>query len=362
MKIRKYCLFIPSLRGGGAEKVVALLASYLANDDANKVYLVVMREDGVYWDLINEKVRIINFKQKRVLNCVLPLSQWIKANEPHVIFSALSHVNIVTSLAKMLSRHDCKLVLSEHSTLSDSSTAKKKLYKNLVKVFYNRANCTIAVSDGVKKDLISNFEVLPNKVQVINNPAYPTHISREKVDVRSFFKQDFTSFILSIGRLQPEKNFLNLLQAFNTLADRNCVLAILGEGKERYVLEKYIIDNNLSDRVILPGFVKDPTKWLNSADVFVSSSNREGFGNAIVEAMACGVNVVSTNCAGPKEILSNGQYGILVASNNPQELSSAIFDVLSNSHQFDKDKLKDRAKEYSASNIFSKYERVLTND
>lgn len=357
--IQKYCLFIPSLGGGGAEKVVAILASYLANKKNVEVFLVVQNLDGVYWELINENVKIVNLNQTRALKSIIPLAKWIKNNKPDVVFSALSHVNVVASIAQKISGHKCKLILSEHSTVSHLPMLKKNRYKFIFKFFYNRANYIVAVSNGVKTDLIETLALDPNKINVINNPVCPNVIKNEKIDLIKFFKKQPDKLILSIGRLEPEKNYLNLLKAFNNL-DNNYCLVILGEGSEREILEKYIVNNNLSKRIILPGFVKDPFVWINSADIFVSSSNIEGFGNAIVEAMAYGLNIVSTDCVGPREILVDGKYGLLVEKDNPNALTLGMFKILNNPNLFNVNQIVNRAKDFRESIILSNYEVIFT--
>lgn len=356
--IKKYCLYIPSLGGGGAEKVIAILASHFANKENVEVFLIVQKLDGVYWELINEHVKIVNLDQTRTLKCLIPLAKWIRHNKPDVIFSALTHVNVIAALAKKISGHKCKLVLSEHSTISNLPMVQNN--KFIFKFFYKQADYIVTVSNGVKADIVETLNINPKKAIVINNPVYPNFFTTKKVPLNRFFKNKPEKIILSIGRLEPEKNYLNLLKTFNKFKKDHC-LVILGEGSERGVLEKYILDNNLGERVLLPGFVKDPFVWINSADIFVSSSNIEGFGNAIVEAMAYGLNVVSTDCVGPREILSNGKYGLLVERDNPDEFFYAINKLLDNPTMFDKEEIINRSKDFSESIIFSKYEDIFTN-
>ncbi|MCL6239220.1 glycosyltransferase [Acinetobacter sp. ANC 5033] len=355
---KKYCLYIPSLGGGGAEKVIAILASHLANKKNVEIFLIVQKLDGVYWELVNENVKIVNLDQTRTLKCLIPLAKWIRNNKPDVVFSALTHVNVVTALARKISGHKCKLILSEHSTISNLSMLKKNKYKFIFKFFYSQADYIVAVSNGVKSDISNTLNINPEKIVVINNPVYPSYLTTKKVDLNSFFKNNPGKLILSIGRLEPEKNYLNLLKAFNKF-NNNHYLVILGEGSERQLLEKYIIDNNLCDRVLLPGFVKDPFVWINSADIFVSSSNIEGFGNAIVEAMAYGLNIVSTDCVGPREILSGGKYGLLIEKNKPNEFFDAINKLLDDPTLFDKKEVVNRAKDFSENIILSKYEDIF---
>lgn len=358
--LQKYCLYIPSLAGGGAERVIAILANHLANKQNTEVFLIVQKLEGVYWELINENVKIVNLNQTRTLKCIIPLAKWIHKNKPHVVFSALTHVNVVAALAKKISGHQCKLILSEHSTISNLPMLNNNKYKFIFKFFYKQADYIVAVSSGVKDDIVETLKVNSKKTIVINNPVYPNFFITEKIDFNVFFKKKPEKLILSIGRLEPEKNYLNLLKAFNKVK-KEYFLVILGEGSERKVLEKYILDNNLSERVLLPGFVKDPFVWINSGDIFVSSSNIEGFGNAIVEAMSYGVNIVSTDCVGPREILADGKYGLLVEKNNPDQLFESINKLLNRPDMFDKKEIKDRAKDFSEAIILSKYEELFVS-
>lgn len=353
---QKICLYIPSLGGGGAEKVIAILASYLANKENVEVFLIVQKLEGVYWELISKNVKIINLNQNRALYCLIPLVKWIRKNKPDVIFSALTHVNVIAALAKKISGHKCKLILSEHSTISNLALLRSN--KFLFKFFYQQADYIVAVSNGVKDDISKTLNVDTRKIVVINNPVYPNFFTTEKVDLNSFFKKKPKKIIISIGRLEPEKNYLNLLKAFKNFNNDYC-LVILGEGSERKTLEKYISDNNLGSNVLLPGFVKNPFVWINSADIFVSSSNVEGFGNAIVEAMAYGLNIVSTDCVGPKEILSDGRYGLIVEKDNSSELFEAINKLLNNPHIFDKEDIIERSRDFSEHLILSRYENIF---
>jgi glycosyltransferase involved in cell wall biosynthesis len=146
-----------------------------------------------------------------------------------------------------------------------------------------------------------------------------------------------------------------LIKAFALLPkDINAKLVILGDGSLRTVLEALIFEHKLEERVILPGFTLDPYPWYRSADLFVLSSRFEGFGNVIVEALECGLPVISTNCpGGPAEILADGRYGKLVLVQNPLALADAIIESFSASH--DRMELINRAKDFSVRKISAQY-------
>jgi glycosyltransferase involved in cell wall biosynthesis len=164
--------------------------------------------------------------------------------------------------------------------------------------------------------------------------------------------------ILGVGRLTPAKDFPTLLRAFARVRQVRAVrLVILGEGELRGTLEALVRDLGLEDSVSLPGFVQNPYAYMARAKLFVLSSAWEGFGSALVEAMACGLPVVSTDCGGPSEILEGGMYGRLVPVGDPQALAEAILTALVEPPQADL--LRARAEDFSVEKIADQYLEVL---
>ncbi len=165
--------------------------------------------------------------------------------------------------------------------------------------------------------------------------------------------------IMTVGRLKRVKNHALLIRAFAKVSEiQPARLMIVGDGELRDELEALIAELGLGGKVVLPGFVNDPTPLYRSADLFVLSSNYEGFGNVIVEAMACGVPVVSTDCpAGPSEILENGRFGTLVPVGDVDALASAMMSALQTGH--DPEVLKRRAAAFAPEVAASKYLDLL---
>src|SRR5690606_26732556 len=138
-------------------------------------------------------------------------------------------------------------------------------------------------------------------------------------------------------------------------------LCILGEGEERPRLQALVDALGLDGRLLLPGYQSDPAPWYAHADLFVLSSDHEGFGNVIVEALEQGVPVVSTDCpSGPREILEGGKYGTLVPVGDAAALASAIDDALSREHNHDA--LKRRAQDFSVDKAADAYLDLLLPD
>jgi glycosyltransferase involved in cell wall biosynthesis len=211
----------------------------------------------------------------------------------------------------------------------------------LIKILYSNSDRIIAISSGVQEDLVKNFKIPEKKIMVIYNPIDIEEIqnySKQKVDHKWLDNSRYKT-IITVGRLEIQKNQAMLIRAFKQVYQKlpETRLIILGEGNQRRNLIKLIKDLEIESRVQLLGQQNNPFKFVTMADLFVLSSDYEGFGNVIIEAMACGCPVVSTNCkSGPNEIITNEENGILVTVNNVGMLSEAIISLLQNSGQREK--------------------------
>ena len=173
-----------------------------------------------------------------------------------------------------------------------------------------------------------------------------------------WFGAEMAPVIVSVGRLSHSKDYATLLQAMALMTTTNARLVILGEGGDRPALEQQIIDLELEDRVLLPGFVENPFPWMRAAKVFALSSVIEGSGNVLVEAMALGTPVVSTDCpSGPAEILDGGHYGSLVPMKDPLALANALDEVLG--QPCDAELLRDATRAFEASTAARHYLQVM---
>jgi len=216
----------------------------------------------------------------------------------------------------------------------------------------------VAVSNDVKSDLMMLSGLSENQISVIHNPVLNDDFSRkvnENVDHQWF--RDNIPVILGVGRLTPQKDFGTLIRAFALVrSEVPARLVILGEGDERKNLEALVADLGLQDSVELLGYVPNPYPYMAAATVFVLSSIFEGFGNVIVEALAAGTPVVSTDCeGGPKDILDYGKYGRLVPVGNPSQLAEAIIGVIKNRTQSDLSVLKGRAQMFTSNHVARQY-------
>jgi len=362
----KLSLFSPSLYGGGAERVMINLARGFA-EKGHKVDLVLTKAEGPYLSQVPENVRIIDLKSSRVLYSLPGLIRYLRQENPYVLLSALDHTNVVALWAKKLSRVPTRVVVSVHSTLSKASinatNTRARLTPALVRIFYPWADAVVAVSRGVADDLIKLTKLPQEKVHVIYNPIVTPELfakAEETLD-HPWFTPGEPPVILSVGRLTPAKDYPTLIKAFDLVSkEMPARLMILGEGEERPRLEALIKERGLEEDVTLPGFVDNPYKYMKHAAIFVLSSQWEGFGNVLVEAMALGTPVVSTDCpSGPAEILEGGKWGKLVPVGDIETLARAVMATLTN--RIDSRSIADRAQIFGLDNIIRDYMEMLGN-
>jgi len=328
-------LFVPSLRGGGAERVMVMLANGFA-DRGLKVDLVLAQAEGPYLAEVSSAVRIVDLRANRVLASLPGLVRYLRQERPRAMLSALNHANVIAVVARILSGVSVRLVVSEHNNVSLSMNISRKLRSRVVlsmmRWAYRKADGVAAVSTGVADDLANAINLPRDRISVIFNPVVtPELIEKSRMSLEHpWLKEGKSPVILGVGRLTLQKDFTTLIHAFaqvRTVYD--CRLVILGEGELRAELEQLVASLGVQDSVQLPGFAENPFAWMSRVQLFVLSSRWEGLGNVLIEAMACGAAVVSTNCpSGPDEILEGGRWGRLVPVGDVQALAEAMVAVL----------------------------------
>ncbi len=329
-------LFLPSLAGGGAQKVFLHLGQGFAERGA-EVHLVLARAEGPYLPLVPDSLQVVDLGASRVLRSLPALVCYLRRARPVALLSALDHANVVALWAQKLARVPMRVVVTVHSTPSQATararTLRARLMRYWVKPFYPWAHAVVAVSKGVANDLTNWVGVPTDKVRVIYNPIVTPDMLRkaeEPLD-HPWFQPGQPPVVLSAGRLTTPKDFPTLLRAFALVrAQRSARLMILGEGELRTELEHLAARLGIAEDLALPGFVQNPYPYLKRAAVFVLSSRWEGLPTVLVEALALGTPIVSTDCpSGPAEILDGGRLGRLVAVGDASALAEAILDALS---------------------------------
>jgi glycosyltransferase involved in cell wall biosynthesis len=354
-------VYLPSLDGGGAQRVVSTLVNAMA-DDKLRVDLVLAKAVGPFFDEIHEGVRVVDLSASRVSSSLPNLVRYLRRERPFALLSSLNYVNVIALLARAIARVETRVVVCEHNTLSHSHPDGLHAWvlRRLMRAFYPRADAVVAVSHGVADDLSKAIKLERGKIRVIYNPVVRPEImlrAHEPVD-HPWFQQGMPPVLLGIGRLEEQKDFTNLIRAFKILqTTRDARLVILGEGALRSHLEALIGKLGLSKNVLLPGFVANPYSFLSKAAVFVLSSRWEGLPTVLIEAMACGVPVVATDCpSGPSEILEDGRWGRLVPVGDSVALAGAIRETLD---EHDRPDVRSRASEFEVQHAVMHYLDVL---
>jgi len=360
---KKLTIFLPTLMGGGAEKVMVTLANEFVERGID-VDLVLAKAQGPYLSQIDQRIMIVDLKSNKQIFCLLGLLKYLRKERPSVMLSALSTANIIAVLARLLSRISFRLVISERAVssvaLQDNRSYQARFLPFLMRLAYPLADAVVAVARGVADDLILNFNVNPARVNVVYNPVVTTELielSGNRCEHESFDEPGM-SVVLSVGRLTSQKNFNLLIRAFSELSNtHNVCLVILGEGELKLELIGLAKALGIASKVYFPGFVLNPFMWMRRASVFVLSSDYEGLPGALIQAMACGTPVVSTDCqSGPSEILENGKWGRLVAVDDSKALSKAIMETLVDKTPPD---VKFRAQYFDVKHGVDGYQKIL---
>ena len=317
---RPIALLIPSLRGGGAERVFTTLANAFVEETDHPIHMVLVRKDGVFRDHLRPEVEVVDLDTGRVSRALPKLISYLRARNPAAMMSTLNYCNVMSVIAWTLAARPCRLVLREASVPTTAS----RFMRLLMRLTYPQADVVVALSPEVKQHLYKAGIPVEEKVVEIGNPVVLGQ-PRPAVARLEFLPRPAPPFICAVGRLTRVKGFDVLLSAFARLEDSRMHLVILGEGEMRRSLEERADTLGIGERVHLPGFVDHPQDVVREAELFVLASRWEGFPNVLLEALSTGTPVVATDCDGaPRSLLDDGKYGHLVAPDDSDALIEGI--------------------------------------
>lgn len=356
----KVALILPSLRGGGAERVTVTLANALVEQGFD-VDLILLVKEGPYLSNVDARITVIELGARNARHAVFRFARYLRKHRPSSLLATPRHIGIMAWLAIKLSNSDARLVIREANSLRTDADQKPHLKKLIYWWLYKRA-CRAAdevvavsehVADQVRKEIGRD-----KAVTTIYNPVNLRKID-ENADVFPSLPWDSDQrYVISVGRMVPQKNFAALIEAFARISrDQDLKLVILGEGDERENLQRLTREKGVENDTYMPGFVSNPHSYVKHAAVFVLPSIWEGLPNALLEAMACGTKVIATDCPGGNaEILEHGKWGLLVPSNDSNALAEAICASLKSP---DAKNPRERANAFNAPEIVEKYKTAL---
>jgi glycosyltransferase involved in cell wall biosynthesis len=377
-----------SMAGGGAERIVAHLVKHLNRDEFDARIGLLWRHGDYLGEFPASELIVTRLAhgwipyrdqppwwQLLPSIALVPLQQadLVRRFQPHIVVTATKSMNIAARFSLMLSsRRGLHWVVREGNNTGamidhESPAGFLRALQNFaVRISYRRADRVVAISDGVGAALARRFGIDPIRVLTIHNAVDVSTVRARAEEPAG--NPSAQPFIVAAGRLVPQKGFDLLIRAFAArLANRPISLVIAGEGPERTALEALARSLNIQSRVHLPGFVGNPWSYFARAAAFVCSSRWEGFGNVIIEAMACGVPVVSTDCEyGPREIIRHNESGLLVPVENVDALAEAIGLVVDDQRLASRlaDGARRRACDFDVGHMTRAYEqlfRELTN-
>jgi glycosyltransferase involved in cell wall biosynthesis len=334
----RICFVLPSLAGGGAERVAVDIVNALDPSQWDRAMYLSARE-GPYLDLLDRAVRLTTSSRTSRIGRWLELRRYMRAERPQLVVSFLSYFSTVS--ATRAAGIGARVVFNQGTPttafLADRDYDwrrgwRRRLFSLATRVGYRLADAIVATSQGVAEDLVASFGVPPARIRVVHNPVDLIAIAAAAREPLEPADEGVWSrpAIVAAGRLADAKNYPLLIEAFNLLRQTMPArLFILGQGDREAQLRAQIAELGLGHDVVLCGFQRNPWKYIARADVFAMSSTYEGFGNVLVEAMACGVPVVATRSPGSREVVRDGSDGLIVDRHEPAPLAEALGRVLS---------------------------------
>lgn len=362
-------IFIRSLKGGGgAQRAMVRFATGLARRGYDTT--VVTLHDGAAFDAeIDSKVKRVVLKGGRLAGAVPALAKYLRQTRPATLFTTEPASNVVCILAERLARSGARVVIREGlfpsvAKVESPHRATRWAYR-VAPFVYRRADAIIAIASDMAADLAATAKVPASKITTIAvNPVVTSDLleSAARTPEHPWLNEDGPPVVLGVGRFSKQKDFATLLRAFMQVREqRPCRLLLLGEGPERPALEAVAAASPFAVDIAMPGFVREPFAAMRTCSVFVLSSRYEGLPNVLIEAIASGAAVVSTDCpSGPRDVLGGGQFGPLVPVGDVDAMAAAIRQVLDT--PVDRAALIARGSDFSVEKSLDRYLPVLFPD
>ncbi len=360
----RIAIFVSTSGHSGVDRAMQHLIPALARR-GYAVDLLKVRRHGPNLTEVPEGVRIIDLGSRHTYTCLPAIVRYLRRERPAAMLADKDRVNRTALLARALARVPTRLVLSSGTTISidlaHRGAFERWLQRTSMGRLYPFADQVIVTSRGVADDMADYTGLARGHIEVVPSPVVPDkllHTPQPRPE-HPWFHDDGPPIVLSVGELGQRKGYDVLLRAFATLhTQRPCRLLILGRGKLQAELERLAAKLGIADAVDFAGFQSNPFAFMAHADLFAFASRWEGLGFVLIEALAMGTPVVSTDCpSGPREILADGQYGELVPVDDHQAMARAMAKRLGT--PADPEHLRQAAMPYTIENSTDCYLRVL---
>lgn len=333
-EFKHIALIIGSMRMGGAEKASVNLLNEFAGRGI-QCDLVLVHNEGELLGELHKNIRVFPLGKSRTIFSGPALCRYFKDIKPQVIIAAQTHVQLLCLWSRNKVAKHIPVILNEHSNFSTNQPPgffKRNFIRRLANTLFPSAQAITAVSKGVAEDLSKEFPGLSSKISILHNAVVTKElISKSNEPVQLPWNEvPSIPVILGAGRLVYDKDFNVLIEAVAIVRKQKRIrLVILGDGEEYKKIRTLANNLNFGEDILLNGYTKNPFSWMRISGLFVLSSRREGLPMVLIEAMACGCKVISTDCpSGPKEILQNGKFGKLIPVGDVQAMAKAIKDEL----------------------------------
>jgi glycosyltransferase involved in cell wall biosynthesis len=318
---RKILFYTHALAAGGAERVLALIASGFVQTGADVLFATDYEAE--------ENAGFLDARARRIVlganhaQSALALTRLLRREKPDISVSALGGQNLKHSVAALLAGRAGRAILCCHGFAIAEPKPLAQLSYVAASLISRTTARTVCVSDALRRDMITRWHADPRRTRRIYNPAFEEPPRKAVASAADILRRQ-PRLVLACGRLIETKRFPDLVAAFAAVTPSGAELAILGEGPERAAIEAAIVRHGLTGRVHLPGYVKDLQPWYERAACLAMSSASESFGLVLIEALAFGLPVVATDCGGPPEILDFGRHGRVVPIGDRDALTDAI--------------------------------------
>lgn len=367
---RKVCFVLPSLAGGGAERAAVQILNALGGAGWDRSMYLFKREGPYLAELSPEIVLVAGTRDSR-LGRWRELRDYIAATDPDIVVSFLSYFTVLSAVRAAMTR--ARVVFHQQTPmtafLEDADYQwrgawRKRVFRSVTRLGYAAADLVITSSRGVAGDLTSAFAIDPSQVRVVANPVDVTAVTAAGAEPLS--PEDEARWtrpvIVAAGRLADAKNYPLLIEALARLrATVPARLFVLGQGERGDALRQLAQERGVADAIVWCGFQANPWKFMARADVFALTSRYEGFGNVLIEAMACGVPVVATTSPGTQDIVRHGIDGVLVAEHSAAAVAEALSRVLADRPARDRMGVAARsaASRFTLPAVAARYDAVL---